>query len=73
MAENANNLTELVYESINNLSTPLDNIKEGVSKMAEEFENKIIAFSLPLSLINLTERNDKRRLRLNEKVDKYKE
>jgi methyl-accepting chemotaxis protein len=73
LAENANNLTELVYESINNLSTPLDNIKEGVSKMAEEFENKIIAFSLPLSLINLTERNDKRRLRLNEKVDKYKE
>ena len=71
---NANKLTEEVSESIKKLSNPLNNIKEGVNKMVENFENNTICFSLPLSLIdNLTETNNKRRLVSKEKVEEYKE
>ena len=73
LEEKANNLTEAVSESMNNLSNPLGSIKEGLNEMIEEFENNTISFSLPLSLINLTETNNKRRLVLNGMVEKYKE
>ena len=74
LEEKANDLTETVSESMKGLSTPLDNIKEGVNEMIEEFENETISFSLPLSLINMTENSDKRRrLALSKKVEEYKE
>ena len=74
LEEKAIDLTESISESMKDLSTPLDNIKEGVNEMIEEFENDTISFSLPLSLINITENIDKRRrLALSKKVEEYKE
>ena len=79
LTEKANNLTGMVSESIQNLSTPLNNIKEDVNKMVEQFEDKIKSFSLPLileknGLINSTGENkdNKRRLLLEDKIQKYK-
>ena len=74
LEEKANDLTEAVSESMKNLSSPLDNIKEGVNQMIEELENDTISFSLPLSLINNTENtNKRRRLDLRKKIEIYKE
>lgn len=78
LTKNANDLTEKVSESIKNLYTPMDKIKDDVNKMMEDFENKTKSFSLPLALeknglINSTENNTLRRLILKEKAQKYKD
>ena len=62
-----------VSESMNNLSSSLDNVKEDVSKMNDLFVNESKYYALPLSLINSTFTTDKRRLFAKEIVDKYKD
>ena len=77
LAENANDLTEIVSKSTQNLSIPMNNMKQEINLMIEDFENKTKSFSLPLLLekngiINLTENNSLRRLDLKEKIENYK-
>ena len=74
LTENANNLTRKVYEQMNNLTEKLENIKEGEYRMFEDFENKTINYSFPLTLFNSTGDNDDNKTSLlNETIQQYKD
>ena len=75
----ANNLTKTFSESIKNLFTPLNNMKESINKIYEQFENITKCFCMPLFLEkkglnnSIESNNNGRRLYSSLKLQKYKD
>ena len=75
----ANNLTETVSDSIKNITIPLNNLKESVNKIYEQFENITKSICLPLfleknGLISTIEsNNNEKRFYPLLKLQKYKD